>query len=301
MTLMTLKVPEGFEAFPSPCVPGVTLVVSSKARDALLLAGIDRPENLTNGPAIADWVEGGRVRHPVLSAGDELWLFKAYRHGGFLARWNPDRYWRPRRFLRELETAVRAVHAGVPAAEPIALVFQSAGWGGAFRAWQVVRYLSGVHSLKDFLGNHQDGDGKRREVLGLIFRAAGAAVRQMHDVQIDHPDLNIGNILARSTPGEGGDRAEAFIIDWDRARLRPEGSWNPQRNLLRLWRSAWKLAHLSKSGKAPDAVALRAFLHGYYKKNRSGLRALRGYVRPRLAFMALHALIWNVARIGRLP
>ncbi len=296
---MAWTLPEGYEVIPSSSAPGVTLVAAVRARSALLLAGVDHPELLSSGPAVANWVDGGRVRHPVLSAGDEFWILKAYRRGGFFARWNPDRYWRLRRFMRELETAVRAVHAGVPAPEPIALVLRTAGWGGAFRAWQVVRYLQGVRSLREFLDNPSKNGG-RPPPLSPIFRAAGAAVRRMHDAQIDHPDLNIGNILARLSSTPSNDAvAEAFIVDWDRARLRPAGSWNPHRNLLRLFRSALKLARLSKPGSRPDSIALRAFLHGYFEHNRRELRSLREYVRPRLALMALRAFFWDMARLGR--
>jgi 3-deoxy-D-manno-octulosonic acid kinase len=295
---MAWNLPEGYEVIPSSSAPGVTLVVAVRARSALLLAGIERPEDLSAGPSVANWVEGGRVRHPVVSAGEEFWILKAYRRGGFFARWNPDRYWRPRRFMMELETAVRAVHAGVPAPEPIALVLRTAGWGGAYRAWQVVKYLPGVRSLRDFLETPSQNGG-RATALGPVFRAAGVAVRRMHDAQIDHPDLNVGNILARSSTPGSGESAEAFIIDWDRARLRPPGSWNPHRNLLRLFRSALKLARLSRPGSFPDSTALRAFLHGYFEHNRRELRSLREYVRPRLALMALRAFFWDMARLGR--
>jgi len=302
---MAWSIPEGYEIFPSPDDPGVKVVVATHARSALLLAGIQDPEKLSAGPAVSEWIDGGRIRHPVFRAGNERWLLKAYRRGGLVPLWNTDRYWSPRRFLRELETAVWAVHTGVPAPETIALVLRRAGWGGAFRAWQVVRYLSGVKSLRDVL----QGDGASPRCpgtgMGEIFRAAGVAVRQMHDARIDHPDLNLGNILTRppGNPGDGrGDSpapAEAFIIDWDRARLRPAGSWNPHRNLFRLWRSVLKQVWASRRIQ-PPRIALHAFLRGYFGHDRPGIRRLRRYIRPRLGLLNIHAFFWSLGRIRKL-
>src|SRR6266545_5599112 len=112
---MAWSLPEGFEVLSAPGTPGVTLIVSSGARAELLLLGFERPESAARGPLVAGWVGGGRVRHPVIQAGQDRWVLKAYRRGGLLARWNPDRYWRIGRFLRELRTARDAASAGVPA------------------------------------------------------------------------------------------------------------------------------------------------------------------------------------------
>jgi 3-deoxy-D-manno-octulosonic acid kinase len=300
---MAWTLPPGFEMISGRGAPGVTLIVAARARTALLEAGIDRPDDLSSGPTVAEWVEGGRVRHPVLMAGDERWLLKAYRRGGLFARWNPDLYWSPMRFIRELDTSLRAVRSGVPAPEPIALVLRSAGRWGGFRAWQVVRFLPSVRSLREYLGDAGRPATDGGPAIASVFRAAGEAVRRMHEAEIDHPDLNVGNILAgpsRDTAGavEPG-AAAAYIIDWDRARPRAAGSWNPHRNLLRLWRSALKMARVTRPAAAPDRRAVQAFLRGYFHQNRAGLRSLRGYARRRVADIALHSLIWDLSRIWR--
>ena len=128
-----------------------------------------------------------------------------------------------------------------------------------------------------------------------------AQMRKMHEADIDHPDLNIGNILARLESSRGDARggppeAEAFIVDWDRARLRSPGSWNPHRNLFRLWRSVLKLARFAGPSGSPDAAAVRSFLRGYFGQNREGLRALRGYVKPRRVLLAFHNAFCNMRR-----
>ena len=76
---MAWSPPPGFELVSSERNPGVTLVVAIGSRSTVLTAGIDRPEDVSSGPAVAEWVDGGRVRHPVLSAGEERWILKAYR------------------------------------------------------------------------------------------------------------------------------------------------------------------------------------------------------------------------------
>jgi hypothetical protein len=62
----------------------------------------------------------------------------------------------------------------------------------------------------------------------------------MHDVGVDHPDLNLGNLLLRRIPP---DEPRAFIVDLDRARMYSGPlSWPVRiRALRRLERSSVKL------------------------------------------------------------
>ncbi len=308
---MTWTIPNGFELLPSPRVPGVMLFVASRAREALLRAGIDRPEEAAE--RAVDWVGGGRSRHPVIEAGGERWILKAYRRGGLLARLNPLLYWRVGRFFEEIAITLAAIRARVPAPEPIALVLRRAGLSGAHRAWQVVNHIPGVASLRELLLAAASGQSSGRAEMRVRFRAAGEAVRRMHDAHIDHPDLNLGNVLTRAAaepPSSGsrtgppagpraGPRAapcEAFIVDWDRARMRLSPRWNPNRNLLRLWRSALKLARSRPDVRTADPAPLQAFLRGYFGRNRAGLHALRRYARLRGGFLLFHRALWSFSR-----
>ena len=59
----------------------------------------------------------------------------------------------------------------------------------------------------------------------------GAAVRRLHAEGVWHADLNAHNVLV--------DRdGRIWIIDFDRARLRPAGSWAAA-NLARLQQGVW--------------------------------------------------------------
>jgi hypothetical protein len=294
---MGWHVPVGYEVLRIPADPGTVLVILSLWKEVLLAAGIGRPDIVIRDGGATEWADGGRVRHPVISAGGRRWLLKAYHRGGLLSHWNHDRYWGRSRFLLELETAVRAIGVGIPAPEPSALIFRGAG-GGSFRVWQLMSYMPGVRSLRDILQESWDGSAN---ALVPIFRSAGEAVRRMHEAQIDHPDLNIGNILVRSpSPGAAGS-AEAFIVDWDKARLRPRGSWNPYRNLMRLWRSVLKLTAASRADFRADPSLLRSFLRGYFWRNPKGLRELRAYGRSRRAFLAVRMVLWAMGRDRRAP
>ncbi len=287
---MTWTIPSGFELLPSPRVPGVTLVVASRVREAILRAGIDRPEEAAE--RAVGWVGGGRARHPVIEVQGERWVLKAYRRGGLLARLNPLLYWGVGRFFEEIVMTLTAIRARVPAPEPVALILRRAGFWGAHRAWQVVTHIPGVASLRELLLTAPAGSASGRDELRVRFRAAGAAVRRMHDARIDHADLNLGNVLTRAAPERA---CEAFIVDWDRARLRSSSGWDPHENLLRLWRSALKLARSRRGGSSSDSVPLRAFLRGYFGRNRAGLRALRRYARLRGGFLLFHRVLWRLS------
>ena len=72
-----------------------------------------------------------------------------------------------------------------------------------------------------------------------LIEAAARAVSEMHRQGVYHRDLNLKNILIRSS----GDGVKAYVIDLDKAVLFP-GAVPPRKaraNLLRLHRSVCKL------------------------------------------------------------
>jgi 3-deoxy-D-manno-octulosonic acid kinase len=243
------------------------------------------------GPLLAGWIEGGRTRHALIRSGDDFWVLKEYRRGGLIGRWNVRRYWRCERFFEELRVSVLAAAAGVPTAEALALILESAG-AGSVRAWLLTRYLEGVRPLHEYV---------TQPAAGAVFEAAGDAVRRMHDAGIDHRDLNVGNIVG-SLAGE----PRAHIVDWDRARRRPHGSWNPLANLVRLWRSAEKARRLgalrrSDSPSSPEVEralrgSLRAFARGYFRGRPGSFAAARSYFRRHAPLLGMHALLWRRRR-----
>lgn len=79
---------------------------------------------------------------------------------------------------------------------------------------------------------------ERREEDGVpAMKAAGQLLRLLHEKGVDHPDLNLKNILISSSPSI----APALVLDLDRARLRSHLSARRRRRMLnRFWRSAVK-------------------------------------------------------------
>lgn len=159
------------------------------------------------------------------------------RHGGALAAVTGDLFLAPTRAPRELATALRLAHAGVPTAELVAYAVYPA-LGPFARADVATRALRGA----DFPDAWRAaGDATARTaLLGALatllgaLRAAGAL----------HPDLNLKNVFI--TPAAGG--PTALVLDVDRVEFGPAGSAEiATENLARLirsarkWRKRWNL------------------------------------------------------------
>jgi 3-deoxy-D-manno-octulosonic acid kinase len=247
-----------FEVVEAPSGSGSLLVLARQKRQAFLDSGLEDPDRLLERAEVEQWISGGRAPHPVIRAGEERWVVKSYRRGGWVARWNHDLYWSGRRFLRELEVCLHALGAGVPSVPPIALVMKRRRFGG-LRAWLVTPFVAPSRTLAAWLRPAaDDAAGADLSLPARVFRLAGEAVRRMHDAGIDHPDLNLTNLLVSLRPGAEG--PAVLILDWDRARRRAHGGAFVHRNLLRLYRSALKL----RPDLARLGFALRSFLHGYF-------------------------------------
>ncbi len=267
------------------------LVVAAIERaDDVLAAGLADPDAVLRRGVVERWISGGRAPHPVVRVDGEQWVVKSYRRGGLVARWNDDLYFGQARFFRELEVCERAVRLGVPTVRPIALVVRRTGLGRV-RAWLVTPFVPGASTLGELLASPSTPGP-------VLFRAAGEVVRRMHEAGIDHPDLNLGNLLVRgAAPGAP---AEVLILDWDRARVHGRAGSFAFRNLLRLFRSGRKL----QPDPARLASCLRSFLRGYFStrgpgalNGRGGLRMLKRYYRRRrLVEFLCHPAHWRRAR-----
>jgi hypothetical protein len=226
----------------------------------------------------------------------ESWVLKEYRRGGMVGRWNSSRYWRRGRFFEELRVADLAERSGISTAEVLALILERAGFGSV-RAWLLTRFLPGVKPLYAFFGHPFESE---------VFHAAGEMVASMHRAGIDHPDLHLGNIVGSVDPDIARARIVAHIVDWDRARLRAQGSWNPHGNLLRLWRSVEKGRRLGVFGQGRSeekgkglsfsSRPLRAFIRGYFDGDLGGLREARKYLSRRVRLFGMRTWFWRSPR-----
>ncbi len=153
-------------------------------------------------------------------------VLKHYHRGGLVARLSNDRYmgcrvehtrsfkeWRLLRYLQELE---------LPAPAPVAAsVIQK---GLFYQADLVTTEITGVETLADSL--------MQRELDAETWKAVGHCIRQFHNHDIYHDDLNARNILIGNK--------KVYLIDFDKGAVRHLGdSWKAS-NMTRLKRSLLK-------------------------------------------------------------
>jgi 3-deoxy-D-manno-octulosonic acid kinase len=184
---------------------GRRLVVRADRRAAVLAAGLLQP-SAWEGRLSSGGSGRGRAGRLVLEDGEVVWL-KRLRRGGTLASLWRERFLGRGRLLRNVTVALEAVARGVPTPRPVALLTEE-GPPGLFRGWLATELVEGASDLAALLRAGRAGEAD--------LRAALRAVRALHDAGIEHPDLNLGNLLVR--PGPAG--PEGFVIDLDRARLR---------------------------------------------------------------------------------
>lgn len=195
-------------------------------------------------------VEGGRASHPVVELPDAgRAVLRTYHRGGAMRHLNRDRYFLGHRAFDELRVTERARGAGVRAAEVIAAVEWRRGVG--YGAMIATRWIADTVGLDRFLA------GAAEDAALAALRGAGEQIGAIHASGIDHPDLNLRNLLVRG--GKVGPAGEVYVIDFDRARAgeRALGARQRARGLERLARSARKLA----VPLSPDGV--EALRQGY--------------------------------------
>jgi 3-deoxy-D-manno-octulosonic acid kinase len=173
-------------------------------------------------------VAGGRGSVAFLSAGDDRWVLRHYRRGGFIANLSRDRYiWlgrsRTRSFAEwRLLADLRA--RGLPVPAPIAAHYERGLL--TYRADLITEQLPSTRTLSDAItGASLPQDTWRR---------IGETIAQFHREGVHHADLNAHNILL--DPNSGG----VYVLDFDRGRIRARGSWEGE-VLGRLKRSLEKI------------------------------------------------------------
>lgn len=203
---------------------GAILYDASRTGNAPRL--FDRAHWLARG-ALRD-APGGRGAIAFIDDGAGGLVLRRYLRGGLAARVSRDRYlwlgeertraWRELRLLHTLSSL------GLPVPPPVAARYQRHGL--TYQAALVTALLPGSVSLAErwMSGAMQDEE----------WRAAGRCIRRFHDAGVQHADLNAHNLML-------GVAGEAWLLDFDRGRLRTPGRWQG-RVLQRLARSLDKLA-----------------------------------------------------------
>ncbi|MCO4839616.1 MAG: 3-deoxy-D-manno-octulosonic acid kinase [Rhodobacteraceae bacterium] len=168
----------------------------------------------------------GRGRAHFLRIGGRELVLRPFRRGGLVGKINADLY------LRLGATASRAFREYVllgwmrdhnlPVPRPVAARYTP--YAMYYRADLITERIPDARPLADIV---------LEEALTLeTWTEIGAVIRQMHDLGVDHSDLNCRNILIDVN-------MQVWLIDFDKCRRRAAGGWRA-RNLARLKRSLVK-------------------------------------------------------------
>jgi 3-deoxy-D-manno-octulosonic acid kinase len=226
----------------------------------MLIAAPDLPPFATAGDAPFApqyWQNGGapcaaprgRGSAWFIQAPDGAWVLRQYLRGGWLAAQLPlDRYlWmgeeRVRSFM-EWRLLQELRRRSLPVPEPIGAHYRRGRL--TYSCSLITRRIDGASPLSDLLSAGR--------LAPELWRSLGTTIARFHAAGVDHADLNAHNILVTAD-------GSVSIIDFDRCRQRPLGSWR-EGNLHRLRRSLRKVCTSLPSGRftAPDWDAL---LSGY--------------------------------------
>ncbi|MEX2496565.1 MAG: 3-deoxy-D-manno-octulosonic acid kinase [Woeseia sp.] len=197
----------------------------------------------------------GRGRTMVLCDGNTEFVLRHYRRGGLPGRFNRDRYlWlgqeRTRAFA-EWRLLARMIEMNLPVPRPAAARYCRVA-AFFYTADLLTVRQPGIRSLSDRL--LQDAPD------GGFWQRLGRGIRRFHQHGVFHADLNAYNLQVDAAD-------ELFILDFDRGRLRPPGSWQ-QRNLARLYRSLRKIRQMEPRINFSED-AWRQLLQGYSSASRS--------------------------------
>jgi len=252
-------VPEGFTALRSA---GTTLIAADTCVETLVEAQLETPSGwqgrLAESPAASGRGGQGRLEAP----GGTL-ILKQLRRGGLPAALWRDRFPGTARLIANLTTPLEVERRGIATARPVALLVVP-GPPGLYRGFLATRQIPGAVDLRRrFVSGPPPSEPELGAALGLV--------RRMHDAGIEHPDLNLGNLLLRLD--ESGPCA--WVIDLDRARLSsgPLAFAARQRAVRRLERSYLKVSGERSGG--PDWYALyaagsRELLDGFRRGRSTG-------------------------------
>jgi hypothetical protein len=181
--------------------------------------------------------------------------------------------------MAELEVTARLRARGAPVVKPVLVVGRRIR--GFWRADLGTVHEEGSVDGETFL---RTAPGRARR-LGAA-RAAGRAVRQLHDAGGRHADLHIGNLLVLERQSE----MEVLVIDLDRARVVAE--LTPTRRmaeLMRLYRSLLKRRLDHRVGPRECATFFGAYVAG----DRTLRRALLTHLPRERRRIARHALLYR--------
>jgi 3-deoxy-D-manno-octulosonic acid kinase len=182
-------------------------------------------------------IAGGRASVAVIDAGEQRWVLRHYRRGGFVARLSRDRYvWlgedRTRSFA-EWRLLAELRRRGLPAPAPVAARYVRGVL--TYTADLITEHLPNCRTLADAITGAQ--------LPAEHWSAIGKTIAAFHREGVQHADLNAHNILL-----EHAVAPRVYLLDFDRGRIRARGAWEHE-VLARLRRSLEKI-----KAQRPNAV-----------------------------------------------
>ncbi len=146
-----------------------------------------------------------------------------YRRGGLFGKLVKDQYWfsgwDKTRSAEEFQLLLMLREAGVNVPRPIAA--RAVKSGLIYQADLLSERIANARDLVSIL--------QERALSKDMYQKIGREIAKMHNVGVNHTDLNIHNILV-------DDQDKVWIIDFDKCRQQEHGEWKKQ-NLERLLRS----------------------------------------------------------------
>ncbi len=186
------------------------------------------PESWRAQGVVVEPLAGGRGGATMVCA-DPAWLvLRPYRRGGWMRRITRDRYLfhgaDATRGFREFDLLARLHDAGLSVPRPVAARYRRSGI--SYRAELLMHAIPASRTL----------DSEIADARAIDWRSVGRSIGELHQRGVWHADLNARNILLDAAH-------RVWIIDFDRARQRPQQARWQRGNLERLRRSLVKLGH----------------------------------------------------------
>jgi 3-deoxy-D-manno-octulosonic acid kinase len=178
---------------------------------------------------------GGRGSVAIVSAGDQRWVLRHYRRGGWIAKLSRDRYFwlgkaRTRSFA-EWRLLAELRRRGLPVPAPVGARYVRGML--TYQADLLTAHLADSRTLADAI----TGAALPQEHWAMV----GQTIAAFHAEGVHHADLNAHNILLDSVAdAPAGAMPSAYLLDFDRGRIRSRGAWEND-VLARLRRSLEKI------------------------------------------------------------
>jgi len=254
------------------------LYVAPDYEEAARALGLLEPRGLERLLAGGSTGASGRASTTIveLPQRPERLHLRPLHHGGALAFLTRRSFLGLARPVAELEVSAELRERGAPVPRPALVLGRRAGL-----FWQAslgTIHEEGTRDAAAFLAAAPTPPRMLRAA-----RAAGVAVRCLHDAGGRHADLQAANLLVR----ERDESCEVLVVDLDRAVVAEQVS--PSRRmqeLMRLYRSLRKRGLLEAVGNRGCA----AFLGAYAGGDRALRRALLAYLPREKRRVAMHAL-----------